>query len=205
MQKWIWLLPAIALWHITSAAQAQLWLRDAPRPGLPGRYDVHNPPLAPQPGVSPNLQRIYRDAWTATTWPNRGSQAFPFPMLELGPISPCRSGDPFDLQPSWDPRGSFGAPGMNLLEQHRSAVLNQKQIESPNPGTFGQPPPDLHTPVINPPPIAPVTLPGVAPIGHEPAAAPSWRLWAWVAAGIVVFGLLICLLRDYVERKKTDR
>jgi hypothetical protein len=201
MQKWIWLLPAIALWHVTPAAQAQLWLGDAPRLGLPGRYDVHNPPLAPQPGMSPNLQRIYRDAWTATTWPNRGYQAVPFPALELSPTSPCRPGDPFDPLQS-----SFVPPGTNLLEQRRADVLNQKQNDSPNPGVYARIPLELRTPVINPPPIGPVSLPVVAPAPLKPPAVPPWQGWGWVVAavaGISVLSLLGRLLRDHVERKDT--
>jgi hypothetical protein len=199
MQKWICLLPAIALWNVTPTAQAQLWLRDTPRPGWPGRYDIHNPPLAPQPGMSPTLQGIYRDAQNATTWPDRRYQSVPIPALQFGPTSPCRPGDPFDLQ------SSFVPPGTNLLEQHMAAVLSQKQNDSPNPGAFAQVPLELRTPVINPPPIAPVSLPGVAPDRPQPFAAPSWRHWVWVAAGIVVLSLLARPLRDYVERKNTAR
>ena len=54
MQKWMWLLPAIALWNVMPAAQAQLVPGYGPRPvgqygpSVFGRYD----PLAPQlPGV----------------------------------------------------------------------------------------------------------------------------------------------------------
>src|SRR5262245_16611803 len=141
MQKERWLLPAVVLWTVVPAAQAQLWLGSGPRPGQPGRYDVQNPPLAPQPWMSPTLQGIYRDAQTATApWQNRRSPAVPISPLDLqsrlGPLSPCRPQDP------WGPQGSFGPHGINPPEPRVSDILNPKQDGTPNPDASAQIPPE---------------------------------------------------------------
>jgi hypothetical protein len=146
MQKWIWLLAAIALWNVMPAAQAQLWLRYGPRPGQPGRYDVRNPPLNPQPWMSPTLQGIYRDAQTATTpWPNRRSQAVPIPGLRFGPLSPCRPQDPLDSRSPWGPQSPFGPHGIIPREPRVADIIDQKQNGNPNPGASAQIPPEVLT------------------------------------------------------------
>jgi hypothetical protein len=209
MQKWIWLVPAIALWNVMPAAQAQYRPRYGPRLWQPGRYDVRNPPLAPQPWMSPTLRGIYRDAQIATApWPNRRPQAVPIPRF--GPLSPCWPLDPLSLQSPWGPQSSFGPHGIIPREPRVADILDQKQNGKPNPGASAQIPPGVLTQLVNPPKIAPKFEPlpkplGVVPARHEPFARPSWQRWVWVAAGIFVLSLLAYLLRDCVERKPAPR
>jgi hypothetical protein len=123
----------------------------------------------------------------------------------IGPLSPCRPSDPFDPQRPWGPLSSFWPYVINPLEQRMADVLNQKQKGYPNLSASAQIPPELRMQLANPPKVEPVRRPGVAPARHEPPAAPSWQLWGWVAAGILVLSLLAYLLRDHVERKHTGR
>ncbi len=150
MKKWMWLLPAIALWNVTPAAQAQLVPGYGPRPvgpygptrpgqvgrsaptlpGQPGRYDVRNPPLAPQPGMSPLVQGIYQDApiGRAAPWPdrnphNRDPWGFPGWPGGYNPLPPSPfTSPPLGPQP-WVPptaldltkRAQAGNPALSQL------------------------------------------------------------------------------------------
>jgi hypothetical protein len=208
MQKWIRLLPALALCNFLPPAQAQLVPGYGPRPGQPGRYDVHKPSLSPQPGMSPTLQGIYRDAQTATKpWSNHRSEAAQ-PASPFGPQSPCWPPDPFDPQCPWGPQSSYGPHGIIPGELRVAHFLDHKQNGNSSSGASAQMPAEVLTQLVNPPkidpPFEPVTRPGVAPTRHKPFAAPSWLRWEWMA-GLFVLILLACLLRNYIKRKPTAR
>jgi len=200
MRKWKWLLPAVALWTLP-AAQAQLMLGPGPRYGPPGRYDVQNPPLAAPLGASPTLRGIYADAAIATApWQDRRPQVVP--ILQPGPLSPCRLPDPMDLHISWDPRPD-GPNGINPLERRMDDILDRKRSGHPDPNPSAGIPPEVRERLPIPQRVGPVPSPRPAPQpGVAPSPAPFWPNWGWVAVGVFVLGLLALLLRAYVERKR---
>jgi hypothetical protein len=125
------------------------------------------------------------------------------------PQNPGGVRNPFDPPSSGEWQSPLGSYRPIPPEPRVGDSIEQNPNGNPNPGASAQIPPELLAQLVNPPTIDPkferVKLPGVPPARHEPFAAPSWPLWAWVAAGIFVLCLLARLRRDNVARKNTAR
>ncbi len=214
MKKWMWLLPAIALWNVTPAAQTQLVPDHGPRPvgqygpsvfdrydplapqvpgvsGLPGGYNPLNPrpftgqPFGRQPWLPPTALDIARQAHTGN------------PAL----------GHRFGLWPNHDPLNF--APQESRRGQGR---LNM-DLTAPNVRVDRIPPSANLPPSVNLSKLDPklfenrplITFRSIGEFETRPAAKmggtrpPAWFCWEY-AAGLLLIATLAGTLYQVFRR-----
>ena len=214
MQKWMWLLPAIALWNVMPAAQAQLVPGYGPRPvgqygpSVFGRYD----PLAPQvPGV-PGFPGGYNPL-NPTPFPGQpfGLQRW-MPPTALDIARQAHTGNPalghrFGPWPNHDPL-NFD-PQASRRGQGR---LNM-DLTAPNVRVDRMPPSANLPPSVNLSKLDPklfenrplIPIPSIGEFETRPAAKmgdtrpPAWFCWVY-SAGILLISTLAGTLYQIFRR-----